>query len=78
MAENEFKKISLREMMGNRVDEDPKSETTFKVSDEVQRKDIVQMGDAVFFENVAFVFNNNRYVNAFFINEIKDYVKNKV
>lgn len=72
MAENEFKKISLREMMGNRVDEDPKSETTFKVSDEVQRKDIVQMGDAVFFENVAFVFNNNRYVNTFFINEIKD------
>lgn len=69
---NEFKKISLREMMGNRMEEDPKTETAFKVSDEVQRKDIVQIGDAVFFENVAFVFNNNRYVNAFFINEIKD------
>lgn len=68
----EYKKISLREMLNSRDDEDTKKESTIKISDDVSVKDLTTIGDAVFFEKVAFTFNNNRYVNTFFINEIKD------
>ena len=68
----EYKKISIREMLNSRKDEDTKKESTIKVSDEVSLKDLAIMGDSVFFDKVAFAFNNSRYVNAFFINEIKD------
>lgn len=69
---NEFSRLSFRDIMSRTGDPDTGSETTLKVSNEIQRKDIVNMTDTLFFERVSFTFNNNKYTNAFFINDIKD------
>lgn len=68
----EYKKVSLRDLMSKRDSPDTKTESTLKVSDEIQRRDVVFLGDENFFDKTVFSFNNNKYVNAFFINEVKD------
>lgn len=56
--------------------QDKELEQPFKermpLSDDINREDIVKIGDAVFFDRVMFNFENNRYVNAIFLNEVKD------
>lgn len=71
---NEYRRISRRQMLAeNEVKEAAiKHGGSLSISDDINRKDIVQMGDALFFERVMFSFENNRYTNAIFINEIKD------
>lgn len=69
MANN---KMTLQDILNQNQNSNSNPIDPIKVSNEIQIKDIATMGDAVFFEKVAFTFNNNRYVNTFFINEIKD------
>lgn len=56
--------------------QDKELEQSFKermpLSDDINREDIIKIGDAVFFDRVMFNFENNRYVNAIFLNEVKD------
>jgi hypothetical protein len=69
---SEFSKISLKDIMSRTGDPDTGQETVLKVSNEIQRKDIVNMTDSQFFDRVTFAFENNKIANAFFINEIED------
>lgn len=73
MAE-EYKRVSRREMLA--AAQDAGLEEKFKnkliVGEDINRGDIVKIGDAVFFDRVMFNFENNRFVNAIFLNEIKD------
>lgn len=70
----EYKRVSRREMMA--AAQDSASEDKFKdkliIGDDINRQDIVKIGDAVFFDRVMFNFENNRFVNAIFLNEVKD------
>lgn len=68
---NEFKRISRREMLAAQ-NEAKAINSRLTVSDDINRSDIVKLGDAAFFDRVMFSFENNRYANAIFLNEIKD------
>lgn len=61
-------KISLRDVLNGTTG----GETNLKISNEIQRQDIVGMTDTMFFERTTFAFTNNKYTNAFFVNEIQD------
>ena len=69
----EYNKISIRDMMA--AAEKAKileEEQQLKVSGEIKRADIVSMADTIFFDRVVFTFNNNKYANVFFVNDVKD------
>ena len=63
---NEYTKVSRRDFQVNG------SRNTLNVTDDINRTDIVKMNDEAFFDKVMFNFDNNRYANALFINDIKD------
>lgn len=62
----EFTKISRRQMQMQ------ESQNSYNVTDDINRSDIVSFGDDLFFDRTMFEFNNNRFVNAIFINELND------
>jgi hypothetical protein len=69
----EFTSVSRRDLMAAAAAaEDTKKEITLKISSDLNRKDIVELGDGVFFNTAMFVFHNNKYANSFFVNEVTD------
>lgn len=45
---------------------------TIKISEEITKNDLANYNDDTFLNSVNISFNNNKYVNAMFINQIKD------
>ena len=45
---------------------------TLKISEEITRNDLANYSDDVFLNSVNISFDNNKYTNAMFINQIKD------
>lgn len=46
--------------------------STRKIADDITRHDIAEFGDNTFINSVKISFDNNKYVNSMFVNEIKD------
>lgn len=63
---NEFTRISRSQL------EFQRNQNNFNVAEDINRTDIVKLGDLQFFDKVMFDFENNRYTNAIFLNELKD------
>lgn len=66
---NEFTSVSRRDLLAA---ESTANDMTLKISSDLNRRDVVDLGDGVFFNIAMFTFHNNKYTNAFFVNEIKD------
>ena len=45
---------------------------TLKISEEITRNDLANYSDDVFLNSVNISFDNNKYTNAMFVNQIKD------
>ncbi|WP_238918143.1 hypothetical protein [Clostridium sp. YIM B02555] len=46
--------------------------STRKIADDITRHDIAEFGDNTFLNSVKISFDNNKYVNSMFVNEVKD------
>lgn len=74
MSSNKFTKIS-KSSITNTTDINnivTNEDFDIRVTNDISIKDIVDINDNLFFEKVEFNFENNRFVNAMFINKIVD------
>ncbi|WP_459482543.1 hypothetical protein [Clostridium saccharoperbutylacetonicum] len=46
--------------------------STRKIADDITRHDIAEFGDNTFLNSVKISFDNNKYTNSMFVNEVKD------
>jgi len=60
----DFKKITKAD-----IDQDV---STRKIADDITRHDIAEFGDNTFLNSVKISFDNNKYANSMFVNEVKD------